>query len=71
MVGNHNLYAGDKLVIDWNEHDKGFNDGDVVALCCEGGLYWVESATHEEAEELINGDWCLNLFLGTINILSK
>ncbi len=57
MIGNHNLYAGDKLAIDWNEHDKGFNDGDlvkVVALCCEGGLYWVESATLEESEELIN-----------------
>jgi hypothetical protein len=54
MVGNHNLYAGEKLVIDWNKHDKGFDMSDVVALCREGNIFWVESATHEEAEELFN-----------------
>ena len=57
MVGNHNLYRGNELAVDWNEHDKGFSDFDVVALCCEEHngryLFWVESATHEEAEELM------------------
>lgn len=53
MVGNHNLYRGDELVIDWNEHDKGFDDGDVVALCRDGNLFWIDLPTSEEADELI------------------
>lgn len=54
MVENHNLYYGEILVIDWNQHDKGFNQEDVVALCSDGTLYWVESAKPEEVEELFN-----------------
>ena len=54
MVGNHNLYYGEILVIDWNQHDKGFNPEDVVALCSDGTLHWVESATSEEVKELFN-----------------
>lgn len=58
MVGNHNLYRGNELVFDWNQHDKGFDTSDVVALCTQeiNGryLFWVESATHEEAEELMS-----------------
>lgn len=58
MVGNHNLYIKEKLVIDWNQLDKGFDAGDVVALCREeyNGrfLFWVESATIEEVEEIFS-----------------
>lgn len=53
MVGNHNLYNGDKLVIDWNQHDKGFNLNDIVALCSDGNLFWIDLPTSEEVDELI------------------
>lgn len=66
MVGNHNLYTEEGLIIDWNkqgmdfnpERGIGFNPGDIVALCYEEifgfNVFWVESATHEEAEELMS-----------------
>ena len=53
LVGNHNLYSGGKLVIDWNNLlPIGKEVGDIVALCFDAnlGLAWVESATKEEEE---------------------
>jgi hypothetical protein len=54
MVGNHNLYSGEKLVIDWNNLlPIGKEAGDIVALCIDkdSGLAWVETATEEEIEK--------------------
>lgn len=53
MVENHNLYDGDKLVIDWHQHDKGFFNNDIVALCSDGNLFWVELPTSREIDDFI------------------
>jgi hypothetical protein len=57
MVGNHNLYSSERLVIDWNNLlPIGKTQGDVVALCFDTslGLAWIESATSEEIESLMS-----------------
>lgn len=57
MVGNHNLYSNERLVIDWNNLlPIGKNQGDIVVLCFDAslGLAWIESATSEEVENLMS-----------------
>lgn len=54
MVGNHNLYSEDKLVIDWEKmcEDKGLQGGDIVVLCSstENNLtmHWIDLPTQKE-----------------------
>jgi intracellular sulfur oxidation DsrE/DsrF family protein len=56
MVNNHNLYHGDKLIVDWSTHLYESYDGDVIVLVTEstaiGCLHYVEKPTKEEIEEL-------------------
>jgi hypothetical protein len=53
MVEDHNLYDGDELIIDWHQHDKGFFNNDIVALCSDGNLFWVELPSSREIDDFI------------------
>lgn len=60
MVRNHNLYSGEKLVIDWEKLciDEMMQNVPVVVLCSSDGyrLTWIEKATEQEIKELYE-DW--------------
>ena len=57
LIGNHNLYHDDRLVIDWSDLVPiGKKEEEIVALCYDAtlGFAWVESATIEECEEVMS-----------------
>jgi len=58
LIGNHNLYHNEKLIIDWNNLlPTGKKEEAIfVALCYDPklGLAWIESATIEECKEVMS-----------------